>query len=435
MAFKGNSYRLVLRLLLLVAAVAAAGYAIASGWYGLLAAALSLAGGAVYAIFRLFSQNTRKLTFLFDSIANGDYSFKFTEYNGAAADNLLNNALNRIRDLLADEKANIVRMEEYYKLIMDSVSTGILVVDDRGGIYQSNREAHRLLGLEVLTHVSQLERTDPALPALFMKIRPPERCQAAFNTETGTVNLSLSASEVTAKGQTLRIVAINEIGGELDEREADSWIKLTRVLTHEIMNSVTPIVSLADTLSESGLPSGKVGEELRQGLNTIKSTSSGLLTFVDSYRRLTRIPLPQKQLFYITPLLERVAALNATGQVAIKVKAEPAGLLLHADENLIFQVLANLVLNALHAVEGRAAPRVIISAYVNAGDNVVVEVEDNGPGIPEEIRPHIFVPFFTTKSEGSGLGLSVSRQIMRLHGGTLSHASSEGRTRFILTFK
>ncbi len=435
MAFKGTTYRLAGWLALLVTAVALGTYAALEAWYGLLALALPVAAGALWAIFRLFSQNVRKLTFLFDSIANGDYSFKFTEYDGAAADNLLNRALNRIRDMLAAEKANISRMEAYYKLILDSVSTGILVVDDRGSVYQSNREAHRLLGLQVLTHLGQLADTDPALPALFKGLQPSEHTQAAFNTETGTVNLSLRASEVAAQGRNLRIIALNEIGGELDEREIDSWIKLTRVLTHEIMNSITPITSLADTMLEMDLPAGKTAEELRRGLKTIQATGNGLSAFVESYRRFTRIPQPQKRLFYVKPLLERVASLNTTPRTAVTVTADPADMILHADENLIYQVLTNLTANALHAVSGVPAPSITLSARVDAQDNVTIEVADNGPGIPEEVKPHIFIPFFTTKEQGSGLGLSISRQIMRLHGGTLSYTAAPGKTRFILTFK
>lgn len=433
MAFKGNSYRLASYLLILGAAVGAAGYAVANGWWGLLMVVLPMAAVTVYTIFRLFSRNIRKLTFLFDSIANGDYSFKFTEYDGAAADNLLNKALNRIRDLLAAEKADIARMEEYYKLILNSVSTGILVVDGNGGIYQSNGEALRLIGLPILTHLKQLSKIDPDLSSVFMEIQVAERRQVAFNTETGTVNLSLHASEISVKGQNLRIIALNEIGGELDEREVDSWIKLTRVLTHEIMNSITPITSLTDTLLDMSRENGT--EELRQGLKTIKSTGSSLLSFVESYRRFTRIPHPQKNLFYIEPLLERIATLNSTPGLTIAATAEPADLILHADENLICQVITNLTTNALYALGETSDPQLTISAFVNGEDNIVVEVADNGPGIPEEVRPHIFVPFFTTKEDGSGLGLSISRQIMRLHNGTLSYSPSNGRTRFILNFK
>ncbi len=431
MAFKGTAYKLAWYLLCLLVAAIVAVYGFVKGYYPLLIVAIPAIAGFIYATFRLFSQNIRKLTFLFNAIANGDYSFQFTEYNAPASDNLLNQSLNRIRDLLLAEKNNIARMEAYYELIINSVNTGILVVNENGSIFQSNQEAHRLLRLSILTHIRQLSRIDESLPAIFQSLQTTERRQIDFPTELGTQSLLLQASEIAVKGKMLKIVAINEIGSELDEREVESWIKLTRVLTHEIMNAITPITSLSDTLLD--LPEHST-DKLKQGLQTIKTTGNGLLAFVDSYRKFTRIPDPSIRLFYLKPLLERLLLLNQTAS-AVSLEVKPDDLILHADENLIFQVLANLVNNALDAVRYVAQPSVRISAFVNTDDQVVIEVADNGNGIPEEIRPHIFVPFFTTKENGSGIGLSISRQIMRLHNGTLSFAGAPGETRFVLTFR
>lgn len=435
MAFKGTSYRLARSILLLILSISGGTVAFIYHRQGWLLVAVLVALVSIYSLFRLFHQNIRKLTFLFESIANGDYSFQFREYEGAGADNLLSRALNRIRDLLAAERARIVRTEEYYKLILDRVNTGILVLDDTGVICLSNRAAHQLLGLQVLTHLHQLAGVEVSLPSIFGELYPPEQRQISVQTETGTLSLLLRASEVVAQGRSLRIVALNEIGGELDEREIDSWIKLTRVLTHEIMNSITPITSLTDTLLEIDPSSNKGAEDLHQGLVTIQNTGKNLLAFVDSYRRFARIPPPRMRLFYLHPLLECVAALNSTDRIEITVQTDPADLILHADENLIHQVLSNLVANALQAVDTVETPTISLRSFVNEEDQVVLEVMDNGPGISDELLSQIFVPFFTTKEQGSGLGLSISRQIMRLHGGSISVISSRGTTRLVLTFR
>ena len=431
MAFKENRYRLLGFLSLLVAASALTAYAFTTGYYTLLILSAPCLVGGVWAIFRLFGQGVRKLTFMFDAIVNGDHSFHFTEQGNHVGDNLLNHALNRIRDILIAEKADIARMEEYYKLILDSVDTGVLVINDNGSIRQSTAEAHRLLRLSILTHVAQLARLDVALPAVFSSLRPGERRQVAFDTETGSVSLLLRTSQVKLRGQSVRIVALSEIGSELDEREVESWMNLTRVLTHEIMNSVTPITSLAETLCE--LPPGSDAKR-RRGLQTIRDTSQGLLAFVDSYRRFTRIPEPVPVPFGIGPLLERLANLNSSSGVEIRVSVDAPDAVLVADEAQITQALGNLISNAIYAVREVARPRISLSSFVDKEGRRVIEVADNGPGIPEEIRRQIFVPFFTSKPDGSGIGLSIARRIMRLHGGSLTLVSGKNKTRFMMVF-
>lgn len=236
------------------------------------------------------------------------------------------------------------------------------------------------------------------------------------------------------------ILVLNDINNELDEKEIDSWIRLTRVLTHEIMNAVTPITSLSDTLL--GLTEAQVSkEEIRNGLQTISSTGKGLLSFVESYRKFTRIPTPEPSLFYVKSFIERMVELARHQypdvRVTFHMDIAPSDLILYADENLVSQVVINLLKNAIQAIESDKNTdkegHINIRAYCNEAEAILIEISNNGPAIPNDIAEHIFIPFFTTKEGGSGIGLSISRQIMRLSGGNLSLLPGK-ETTFILKF-
>ena len=257
-----------------------------------------------------------------------------------------------------------------------------------------------------------------------------------FHNERGTVNLSIRVSEINVRKEHLRILALNDINTELDEKEIDSWIRLTRVLTHEIMNSVTPITSLSDTLLS--MVEDK-DEEISHGLQTISATGKGLLAFVESYRKFTRIPTPEPSLFYLKAFIERMVELarhqNPCDHITFHTKIDPADLILHADENLISQVVINLLKNAIQAIGDQPDGQIDIQVYCNETEEVLIEIKNNGPVIPPEIVEHIFIPFFTTKEGGSGIGLSISRQIMRLSGGSLTLLPDNKETKFILKFQ
>ncbi len=252
--------------------------------------------------------------------------------------------------------------------------------------------------------------------------------------------MSVRVSDITVRKEHLRILALNDINNELDEKEIDSWIRLTRVLTHEIMNAVTPITSLSDTLLE--LTEAQVSkEEIRNGLQTISSTGKGLLSFVESYRKFTRIPTPEPSLFYVKSFIERMVELARHQypdvRVTFHMDIAPSDLILYADENLVSQVVINLLKNAIQAIESDKNTdkegHINIRAYCNEAEAILIEISNNGPAIPNDIAEHIFIPFFTTKEGGSGIGLSISRQIMRLSGGNLSLLPGK-ETTFILKF-
>lgn len=403
---------------------------------------------------KLYRQHVRRVLFMLDAMENNDNAIHFSENEDYADARLINRALNRVTHILYNVKSETAQQEKYYELILDCINTGILVLNDNGAVYQKNSEALRLLGLNVFTHVSQLTRIDTHLTNILTDCRPGNKLQAPFSNERGTVNLSIRVSDITVRKEHLRILALNDINSELDEKEIDSWIRLTRVLTHEIMNAVTPITSLSDTLLGLTIettdsidkdkieePSSIIKEEIRSGLQTISSTGKGLLAFVESYRKFTRIPTPEPSLFYVKSFIERMVELarhqHPDLQVTFHLDITPDDLILYADENLISQVVINLLKNAIQAIEpdfqsGKTGD-IRIRAYCNEAEAVLIEISNNGPAISPDIAEHIFIPFFTTKEGGSGIGLSISRQIMRLSGGNITLLPGK-ETTFVLKF-
>lgn len=384
---------------------------------------------------RMYRRHTREVLFMLDALENNDNSFRFDETSGTGESRAVHEALNRVAQILYRVKTETAEQEKYYELILDFVDTGVLVLNDNGAVYRKNREAMRLLGLTVFTHVRQLRNTDSLLAEQLEACRAGDRMQATLHNERGTVNLVIRVSDITVRGEHLRILALSDINTELDEKEAESWIRLTRVLTHEIMNSITPLTSISDTLLSA--PEGKDAETIR-GLQAISATGKGLLAFTDSYRRLTRIPPPELVLFDVKPFIERMIALARhqypCGHIRFETEICPEELILYADENLVSQVVVNILKNAIQAIGDRADGRIDIKASCNDKEEVWIEVGNNGPAIPPEAAEHIFVPFFTTKEGGSGVGLSVSRRIMRLSGGNLVLLPGK-ETRFRMNFK
>ena len=298
--------------------------------------------------------------------------------------------------------------EKYYEQILNTVDAGIMVVDSHDNVLQHNQAALRLLDTDVLTHLNQVKD----------KLKDE--------------HLSKHETQAMLKDKHVRIIALSDVSHELSNQEIDSWIKLIRVLTHEIMNTITPVTSLSETLLKELEESDK--KDLRIGLETIHKTGTELLSFVNNYRRFTHVPQPQPSLFYVEPFLNRMAML-CNHEVSIKVS--PKDLIVYADESLIAHVVTNLLKNAVEAIKEKESTEVSedklafirIKAYANEQEAIVIDVTNNAGIIPDDIAAHIFIPFFTTKKEGSGIGLSLSRQIMRVSGGTRSlHQDKEENT-------
>lgn len=358
-------------------------------------------------LYRHYRRNIKKVTFLFDAIDNGDFSFNFPTEKRFKEDNILHQSLNRIKLFLQHTRKEQMDREKYYEQILNAVDTGILVVDSHDNILQHNQAALRLLDTDVLTHMNQVKE----------KLKDE--------------HLAKHETQAMLKDKHVRIIALSDVSHELSNQEVDSWIKLIRVLTHEIMNTITPVTSLSETL----LTRVTEDKDLKQGLETIHKTGTELLAFVNNYRRFTHVPQPQPALFYVEPFLERMALLC---NHEVEIEVSPKDLLVYADESLLSHVVTNLLKNAVEAfkekeredkqecrsadLQSAASKKAFIrlQAYANAQESIIIDVSNNAGLIPEDVATHIFIPFFTTKPEGSGIGLSLSRQIMRVSGGSLS---------------
>jgi PAS domain S-box-containing protein len=394
----------------------------------------------VYYIFKmygLYTSNIKKIVFTLDALENKDYSFRFDTANVTPENKKANETLNKIKQIVQKASSEAKEREKYYEQIIDSVDTGIITMDANGNILQNNRQALKLLGLSVLTHYLQLNYVSEKLESAIENIQPGERVQVSFQDERGTNNLSLSAASSTLNNGKVRIIAINDIENELDVNELDSWIKLIRVLTHEIMNSVTPITSLSETLLSKAENSGP---EIREGLSIINKTSNELTEFVESYRKFTHIPTPVPHPFYIKEFAERMKRIaleqNEAGNININISIVPEDLMVYADENLIAHVMTNLLKNAIQAItEFHIGGKIQIDGRCDENEAIIIDISDDGPLIPEDVAEHIFIPFFTTKKEGSGIGLSLSKQIMRLSGGTLTMKTNLAKQLTVFTMK
>ena len=352
-------------------------------------------------LHRRYRRAIGKVTFLFNAIDNLDFSFNFPEQGH---DRLVNESLNRIRRIIEKARHDLMERERYYEQIINAVSTGIMVVDERGSVLQYNEAALRQLGVEVLTFESQVKE------------------------KLASEDFSVRETTAMLNGKKVRIIAFSDIRNELSSRELESWTKLIRVLTHEIMNNVAPITSLCETLSHKSDNS-----EIKEGLSVINSTGKQLLNFVDNYRRMTLIPKPQLKLFYVKPFLERMVTISSeySKDSNINLYIPVSDLLLYADESLIAHVVTNLLKNAVEA----GATAISISAYTTPDDSIFIDISNNGKHIPDDEAQQIFVPFFTTKPTGSGIGLSISRQIMKQSGGNIELITSDATaTLFRLKF-
>lgn len=430
----GISYGpLVEQLVLLVLATAGLGAILASGFYIFSILFVPLVGLCIYRIIRRYGESIRRVTFMFNAIDNDDLTFRFRDDEAEADNRMLNTALNRIKEILARTKLQAEERERYYQLIMECARTGLVTVNDAGSVYQANGEALRIFGLPRMTHIRQTETSMPEACRALQEIRTGQRLHVKEMTEAGEVNLSLTCAEIMLDQKRLRVIAVSDIDDYLAQTQIESWSKLTRILTHEIMNSLAPITSLSDTLLHLGRP---LDADVAQGLETISATSRRLTAFVETFRRFTRIPEPQKAPVEVRGLLERAAALVATPQVGITVDVQPAEMLVYADEGLVSQVVVNLLKNAREAVAAQPDARIDVRARIDEGENIRIDVTDNGKAIPAAVTENIFTPFFTTKADGSGIGLSVSRRIMQLHNGSLRLTSNtDRRVTFTLLFE
>ncbi len=358
-----------------------------------------------------------KIDFMSDALDSGESAFRYSEDQWS--DRRLNKSLNRLRAIFEAEKTDIRERERYFGIMLDHVQSGVIVIDgDR--IDYSNIIARGFLGMSDISSLRQIERLSPELANAFRSASETES-RASLISERGTVQFSISACESRLHGKDVSIVTFNDITREMENNESESWTRLIRVLTHEIMNTVTPIASLSSALSQN--LADYDAEDVRSALGTIASSSEGLISFVQSYRSLTHIAAPVRKAFYLKDLVNDSVTIAQTNWPSAQVSYHELSedIILYADFGQISQVMNNLIKNAVQA----GASEIDITASIDKRERTVINVANNGEPISETGKEQIFVPFYTTKGDsGTGVGLSLCRQIIRLNGGTINLTSS-----------
>lgn len=399
----------------------------------------------VWAIFQIryliniLNNTNKRVALFFDMIQDNGIQGYFPEEDVDKEEQSLNHTLNRINRLISDNRRQSQKQELFYKTLLEHIPSGVLAWDTQGRVLLVNRAALQLLGYSFLNHIRQVEERYPEFTQAIAPTDSRHSLDIRINTERGYRQLAVIRSSMVLQEQQVTLLSLQDIREQLDEKESESWIRLTHVLTHEIMNSIAPITSLSETLSSYFENNGttKTKEELTdqviqktvKGLSIVKRRGKSLLHFAESYRKLTFIPTPVVRRFPFCEFAENLQHLLRpeleTGNISLQIQITPEHLAISADEELLSQVLINLIKNAIQALEGKPMGKISLTARQE--ERIFIEVTDNGQGIPDDLLEDIFVPFFTTKTSGSGIGLSLSRQIIRLHGGDLTTTSLPGQ--------
>jgi two-component system nitrogen regulation sensor histidine kinase NtrY len=449
MGFNRFSLLLTLRLALVMLLLVALVYCVVQpGLHAATALVLGLLALLVYEVFRFVSRTNHEVSRFLDAARYADFGQRFDFGSlGAGFEELghtFTHILERLRTQRSDQEAEL----RHLKALLEHVPVPLISLHSDGHVSLWNNPARRLFGSGQLTQVEDLAAYGAEFAQRVAAAQPGERQLAIFSVDGMERRLTIAASQIIMRGETERLISLQDIQSELDGTQLEAWQDLVRVLTHEIMNSITPVASLAKTTVDLvDDAAGKVTDhpdvvselaDVKDAVETVARRSDSLMSFVTSYRRLTQLPPPDKSDFEVAALLEAVRQLAAGGDTrgsALSVAVTPPGLALCADRGMLEQVLLNLLRNSEQALEGSDAGEIRLTARLNRRGNVCIDVDDNGPGIPADLKRRIFVPFFTTKRDGSGVGLALSRQVMIAHGGSISVTDLEPRgTRFTLTF-
>ncbi|MEH6680574.1 MAG: ATP-binding protein [Sediminicola sp.] len=396
------------------------------------------------------NHTNRKIAYFFESIKNEDFTLRFPEHADINSLKELNRSLNMLNGMIQKVHLENQAQEKYYQEIIKQADMGILTFNKKGHILFANMKMEELLNHKPLNHIKQLDQIDPSLYGLFQQLKPFDRKLVQLTNERERKQIALKATSLVLNKEEVLLVVAQDINRELEEKETDSWVRLIRVLAHEIMNTITPITSISESILKyykSGkdiLPLEEIKEDhIRntiKGLEVIREQGADLMAFVTSYRSILSLPAPDKALVTAHRLLNKVKVLmdqeNGNDAVHISTAVEPGDLELFIDEKQLSHVLINLGKNALQALGHQENGRILLQAGINLQGQKYIEVRDNGPGVDPELVDEIFVPFFTTKTGGTGIGLSLSKQIMHLHGGYMKlHSVPARETSFFLYFQ
>ena len=433
--------QVTLRVVGIAALVAGAAYLMAGRQLylpGLLLGGLAIP--VAVSLVRYTEKTTRDLTRFLESVRYADFTRRFTTDERGPIFEDLRDAFEEVTAEFRRLRAEKERQVQYLQQVVQHLGVALITYQDDGEVETMNTAARRLLRTGPIRHVAALERVSDDLAEALRTLDSGDQAMVRVEETDRTLQLSVRVSRFQLQGEPHALASIQDLRNELEEKEMEAWQQLTSVLTHEIMNSVAPISSLASTASrrlqsggENGAITAERATDAREAVDTIERRSEGLMNFVDAYRSFTDIPAPEFEVLDAGPLLDDVESLLRAQieeqNLKVTASVEPPDLTLSGDPDLLDQLLINLALNAVQAIEedsGTDQGRIEFRAFVDRRSRPVIQVEDNGPGIPDDVQEKIFVPFFTTKEEGSGIGLSLSRQIMRLHGGSLSVRSTEG---------
>jgi len=401
----------------------------------------------IYAFIRYADKTNRDLTRFFEAIKYSDFAVHFRDERMGKSFSELRTVLADVIDTFQKTRAEKEEHFQYLQTVVQHVGIGVIVFQSNGEVDLINAAAKRLLKIARLKNIAQLQAISGELMEALLRLPPREKGFVKLELQSEVLYLALYATEFKLQGREFKLVSIQNIQRELEEKEMEAWQKLIRVLTHEIMNSVTPISTLGSAINqlvksrcmEGGSDAGDTLHDIQQAAQTIEKRSLGLLHFVETFRNLTLIPKPRLAQFEVREVFDRVARLMKSNiaecNIVFTMEIDPDTMELYADPELIEQVLINLLLNALQAVENQPNAEIRLKASLNERGRVTIQVIDNGPGIPPDNLEKVFVPFFSTKPTGSGIGLSLSRQIMRQHRGSIHlHSAPNIRTTFTLSF-
>jgi nitrogen fixation/metabolism regulation signal transduction histidine kinase len=447
MTFKKYDWNLVIRIALLFATMCGAALLLSNGLLIFMAVVLAVVVFQVIDLYRFTNKSKEELEQFVESVHYRDFSRHFDEKNAPVAVQPMRKGFNEINSTFKIISKERETQYQYLQKILELVDTGIISYESKeGDVMWMNESFKQLLNIPYLKTIHSLEKRDEALYKEITTLKPGESKVATITTDKNTLKVLLSATAFQTEGKVYKLIAFQNINEALDETESKAWQKLLSVMTHEIMNSVAPISSLAETLKnrlqlslkDLNNNSGSL-DDLELGIDTIKRRSEGLLKFAETYRNLNKITNPNLKKIYVRDMFENLHRLMQPTfeqkNIELEIILKDPDLTLEADTDLIEQVLINLILNAADAVKEVVNPRILLSAYITANNKVVIKVADNGIGISADLMEKIFIPFFSTRKTGSGIGLSLCKQIMMLHKGNIKVQSVAGEgTAFSLLF-
>lgn len=396
----------------------------------------------IYSLVKYVDQTNRILARFFDSIKFSDFSQSFTQLDQGKSFIELTKKLTKVQNAFIEARNKKEEQINFTESMIHNINVGIIVYDSKGNVELINNAAKKLLHLQFLNNINELSHAKFKISHDLLKVSFADKPTIELTEQNVRTILAAQISKFNTPQKNYTLLSIQNIQKELNQKEIESWQKLIKVLTHEIMNSVTPISSLSATLSnlhskEENLSLEQI-KDTKSGLESIKKRSEGLLNFVDKYRSLTKIPQPKLQTFKVIELFARINSLMENelnkNTIIINFKVIPSNLKLNADPELIEQVLINLIYNSISALTNVPYKEINISSSQTVSGRIEIQVSDNGNGMSDDVKEQIFIPFYTTKKNGSGIGLSLAKQIMQLHNGEIYVTSikRKGTTIYLL---